>query len=81
MIFVKILTEEEQEELTLLSRRPPSACLWRRVRIIQLSAKKVSVPNIADALQMSKKKVRYWIRRYEKEGISGLYSRPRQGRH
>lgn len=52
----------------------------RRVRAISMSIKGVTVPQIAEALDVSRWSVRQWFDRYERDGLSGLRTELRPGR-
>src|SRR5207249_4218530 len=51
-----------------------------RIRMILLSSKGYSVPQIADIFECDQASVRDWIERFEAQGVKGLHDRPRCGR-
>jgi transposase len=52
----------------------------QRAQMILLSARRKTVPEIADVFDVCLPTVRFWIRRFEESGPDGLYDRPRSGR-
>lgn len=52
----------------------------RRSHAILLSKKGYSVPEICDILEVQFQAVYSWFNRYESQGISGLFDKPRSGR-
>lgn len=79
MIFVHPLRDDERQALHKLERQAVGR-VARRARIILWSDQGRSVPEIASLLDLSQPTVRMWIRRYEAQGILGLYDQPRSGR-
>jgi len=53
---------------------------YRRGRAVELSAKYQTVPEIAEALKSSKRRVYEWLRRYQKYGLSGIAQRVQPGK-
>jgi transposase len=74
------LTKKEIKELEELMNKTSDAKVYRRAQIILLSNTKVKVPDIVMIVRMSDEHIKRWIRRYEKEGINGLFTRPKKGR-
>jgi transposase-like protein len=60
--------------------RSHSAALVRRARIVLLAFKGWPDEQIARALGCAVNTVRAWRRRFAREGLPGLYDRPRSGR-
>jgi transposase len=79
MMFVRPLNDQERQELKRLARREVGR-VSERIRIILLSNKGYTVPQIADIFECDQASVRNWIERFEAEGVRGLYDRPRCGR-
>lgn len=79
MIHVRPLEERERAELKRLARREVGR-VSERIRMILLSSKGYSVPQIADIFECDQASVRTWIERFEAEGVNGLHDRPRCGR-
>jgi transposase len=79
MIHVRPLDERERAELKRLARREVGR-VSERIRMILLSTKGYSVPQIADIFECDQASVRSWIERFEAQGVKGLYDRPRCGR-
>lgn len=79
MVYVRSLSEEER----LLPRQQARRAVGRvadRIRMVLLSNRGYSVPEIARIFECDEATVREWIRRYEAEGLPGLKDRPRGGR-
>ena len=70
----------EKHEIKRIIRHKSDSKLMERVRIIRLTERGYSIQEIAYILDCDVKKIRFWIRRFNAEGIKGLYDRPRQGR-
>jgi len=51
-----------------------------RIRMILLSSRGYTVPQIAEIFECDEATVRNWIERFEAEGVEGLRDRPRPGR-
>jgi transposase len=79
MMYVRPLSDQERQELKRLARREVGR-VSERIRIILLSSKGYSVPQIADIFECDAASVRTWIERFEAEGVKGLHDRPRCGR-
>lgn len=79
MIHVRPLDERERAELKRLARREVGR-VSERIRMILLSSKGYSVPQIADIFECDAASVRAWIERFQAEGVKGLYDLPRCGR-
>lgn len=79
MIYVRPLDEKERQELKRLARREVGR-VSERIRIILLSSKGYSVPQIADIFECDPACVRAWIERFGHKGVQGLHDRPRAGR-
>lgn len=80
MRYVRSLSEEEIEELRELISNTKDTRKYRRAMIILLSNEGYPVSKLTSLFTLSDKKVRYWIDRYEREGIDGLSDKPRSGR-
>ncbi|MGE5617633.1 MAG: helix-turn-helix domain-containing protein [Sphingomonadaceae bacterium] len=52
----------------------------QRAHMILLSAQRKTVPEIAAIFDTTPVTVRFWLRRFEAEGMAGLYDQPRPGR-
>ena len=79
-VFVRPLRTEEQEGLSRLLARAPSARVWRRAQAISLSAQAKQVPLIAESVGWCTKTIRTLIRKFNRDGLSALHDRPRSGR-
>lgn len=79
MVYVRSLSEAERATLKQQARRAVGR-VAERIRMILLSSRGYSVPEIARIFECEEATVREWIRRYEAEGLAGLKDRPRGGR-
>jgi putative transposase len=74
------LTEAQRQELTRRAHTPNLA--WRtrdRLEMVRLSDAGFSIPRIAQLLQVSEVRVRYWIKRFLAEGFEALPDLPHLG--
>lgn len=79
MIYVRPLTEDERIELKHMTRQEIGR-VSQRAQMILLSAQHRSVPEIATLFEVSLAIVRFWIRRFETAGPTGLRDQQRSGR-
>lgn len=79
MTYVRSLAESERQALKRLARREVGR-VSERMRMILLSSRGYSVPQIAAIFECDEATVRHWIERFEAEGVAGLHDRPRSGR-
>ena len=79
MIFVRSLQEAERRELKRLARREVGR-VSERIRMILLSSRGYTVPQIAAIFECDEATVRSWIERFEAGGVEGVRDRPRAGR-
>jgi len=70
------LTDEQRQELRLFARREVGR-VSERAHFVLLSDQGKSPPEIAGLFGYSAASVREWLKRYQDEGIAGLYDRPR----
>ncbi len=61
-------------------RRSEEARYDHRLHAVLLVAKGMSCPKVADYLGDPERTVRYWIRRYQEDGLQGLVENERDGR-
>ena len=78
--FVRGLSETEQKALRELYRQTHNADVRTRCQMILLSTQEHPISEIADLTLFNEDSVRYWLDRYESQGLSGLEDRPRSGR-
>jgi len=79
MLYVRQPTDEERKELERMIRQEIGR-VSQRAQMILLSARRKKVPEIADTFDVCLPTVRFWLRRFAKDGPGGLYDRPRSGR-
>lgn len=81
MLHAREMTAEEQETIQRLanSRTEPARTV-ERTRIVWHASQGLSVSAIAKLLNISKKTVRLWLKRFNAEGLDGLTDEPRSGR-
>lgn len=79
MLYVRTLSEAEQKDLRQGARREVGR-VAERMRMVLLSARGYTVPQIATIYECDEATVRRWIERYEAGGVQGLRDLPRPGR-
>jgi len=73
------LIDSEHRELTTGFRTSESHCFRMRCRAILLKAEGLSAPQVGAQTKMTAHTVGSWVKRFEIQGIQGLYTRPGQG--
>ncbi len=77
---VRAMTEAETQEIERLSRsKTEAARRVERAKIIRLSARGKTPPQIAREVKLSAISVREWIKRFNSSGVAGLQDKPRPG--
>lgn len=79
MIFVRPLTDDERHLLQRLARTEVGR-VSERMRMVLLSGRGYSVPQIAAIFECDEATVRTWLTRFDREGVAGVRDRPRGGR-
>ena len=77
---VHSLSDEEVKALQRLHRETNDADVRSRCDMILLSGERLSPQQIAQRVRFGRYTVVRFIRRYEAEGLQGLYTKPRSGR-
>src|SRR3954471_2699756 len=78
---VRALSEEEGHRLTRMTRSQKlGAGLVRRAQIIQHAVDGLSAPGIAAKMGLCGATVRFWLKRFNERGLSGLEEEMRSGR-
>jgi transposase len=74
-------SEEDIDTIRRLahSRTAPARAV-QRARIVWLAHQGQRVPAIAQELQLTRTTVRRWLKRFNRQGLTGLKERPRSGR-
>lgn len=67
------------EHLQRLRRRKTYQAIAMRLQIIILARQGRTAPQIVQAVGLSRRPVQDWVRRYNAQGIDGLYDRARTG--
>lgn len=80
MNWVHPLTDAELQELARLHRKTRDATVRSRCDMILGSNEGLSPPQIARRVRLSRDTVVRYIRRYNAEGVAGLFTKPRSGR-
>ena len=80
MKFVNPLTETELETLQQMHRFHPSRRARLRAHGIVLSHQRYKLDDMAQILQVSRRRLSTWIDRWHRFGLVGLYDQPRSGR-
>jgi transposase len=79
MVFVRALDARERQELKRLARREVGR-VSERIRMVLLSSRGYTVPQIATMFEYDEATVRQWLERFTASGVTGLRDRPRPGR-
>jgi transposase len=79
MVYVRSLSEAERRALKRQARTAVGR-VSERIRMVLLSDRHYSVPQIAAIFECSEATVRGWLARFNAEGLAGLADRPRRGR-
>lgn len=74
------LSDSERRQLTIGFRRGENHCFRMRCRAILLKADGLSASQVGKQTDMTVQTVGSWVKRFENQGIKGLYTRPGQGR-
>lgn len=80
MLRVPPLSGAAEKELTRMTRQEKGAVVLRAQLILWAAYAQQSVPQLAQRMGWSEKKVRFWVKRFLQEGPQGLYDRSGRGR-
>jgi transposase len=79
-IEVRPIATEELAALDDLYRRTKDVRVRARTQMILLGAEaRKTAPNIARIVRQDEQTVRRWIKRFNAEGVTGLYDEPKSG--
>ena len=79
-IRVRDISSDEKSELASLYRQSKDVRIRERTLIILLASEQgLTAPEISKIVRRNDQTVRSWIRRFNAEGIQGLYDKPRPG--
>ncbi|MCB0171888.1 MAG: helix-turn-helix domain containing protein [Anaerolineae bacterium] len=79
-IKLRAISDDESTELSELYNKTKEAGVRTRTQIILLAAEqKLTAPQIAKIVRKNDQTVRRWIKRYNAEGVNGLFDAPRSG--
>lgn len=79
-IRVRPIPADEKTELERLYRQSKDVRIHERIQMILLSSEQqMNVPTISQIVRRSEEVVRTWLKRFNAEGIAGLYDAPRPG--
>ena len=79
MIYVRDPEDEELAELTPMTRHAIGR-VSQRAQMVLRSAQHRTVPEVAAIFAVHPASVRFWLRRFDRDGPRGLYDAPRSGR-
>ena len=79
MLFAKV-TKIEQKEIKEAMKGSENKKWYRRLKIIDLSSQRISVPELAKMFDLSQATVRTYIKKYDEYGLEGLRPRKNLGR-
>ncbi len=79
-ITVRPITDEELTALDELYRRTKVVRIRTRVQMVLLAVDaKMTAPQITKIVRQDEQTVRRWLKRFNQEGINGLYDEPKSG--
>ena len=78
-IKILTLTDSQRIQLTRGFRHGESHVFRMRCRAILLKSEGLNSRSVGEQTEMTAQSVNGWIKRFESEGINGLYTRPGQG--
>jgi transposase len=77
---VKELKSGEKEELDALYRKTKDVRIRTRVQMILLAVEQeLNAAQIGEIVRQNEQTVRRWLKRFNSEGVNGLYDAPRPG--
>jgi len=79
MIYARQATDEEYKELQRM-RRQEVGRVSQRAQMVLWSLERRTVAEIAPLVGCARKTVRYWLKRFNAAGPTGLHDQPRSGR-
>lgn len=79
-IKILTLTDSQRVQLTNGFRHGDSHVFRMRCRAILLKSEGLSSQSVGEQTDMTAQSVNGWMKRFESEGLKGLYTRPGQGR-
>ena len=79
MIYVRDPDDAELAELKHMTRHAVGR-VSQRAHLVLLSAQRRTVPELAVLFDLHPASVRFWLRRFDRDGPAGLYDAPRSGR-
>lgn len=79
MIYIQPLSNQEITELEKLTQQAVGR-IAERTWYVLFSNKGKSVPQICEIFNRHPNCVRKWLKRYQTQGINGLFDKPRAGR-
>lgn len=80
MKYVKPLTEAEQITLREAWKEGPTARVRQRAHALYLSGQRFRIPQLVSIFEVDRDTLSSWIDDWEREGLMGLYDKPRPGR-
>lgn len=78
--FIRSLTKKERQEVEYLYRKGPKKRVRNRAQAIRLSTMDYTIPQISEILGCNQQSIHNWFNAFEREGLTGLYDKPRSGR-
>jgi transposase len=80
-VYVRPFNNQEGQLLQAIGKaKSVPAQLVQRAQIVLWSAEGLKAPEIADEVGLSISRVREWIKRFNAQGLLGLFDQPRSGR-
>jgi transposase len=78
-VIMRVLPHNPIDDLRRLERHKSHRPIAMRLRIVVLACQGKTAGQIAAATGTSRRPVQEWVRRYNAQGVEGLWDRPRSG--
>ena len=80
MIFAKVETQEQKDDLKAALKEAKKSYIYRRLLIIQLSSEGKKVSQLSAIFHLSELTIRNYIHTYNESGLAELIPQPKPGR-
>ena len=77
---MNVVSHHSEQQLQRLADREPRAELAKRLRTVLMAQQGFTAPEVAICTGFSPRSVQEWVARYNREGLSGLATKPGRGR-
>ena len=77
---MNVVSHHSEQQLQQLADREPRADRAKRLRTVLMARQGFTAPEVAICTGFSPRSVQEWVARYNREGLSGLATKPGRGR-